>query len=105
MRRSPSRALGSYLSLPWAGEVDLLIRTGGEQRVSNFLLWQSTYAEMWFNDVLWPDFSAKDLQMHSIGMQVVNDDLAERGIRLSLSFSVVKQKVEFQPGQPIELNR
>ena len=56
------QSLGSYLSLPWAGEVDLLIRTGGEQRVSNFLLWQSTYAEMWFDDVLWPDFSAKDLQ-------------------------------------------
>ena len=56
------QSLGSYLSLPWAGEVDLLIRTGGEQRVSNFLLWQSAYAEMWFDDVLWPDFSAKDLQ-------------------------------------------
>src|SRR5699024_11936755 len=36
---------------------DLLIRTSGEQRLSNFLLWQSAYTEFWFTDVLWPDFS------------------------------------------------
>jgi len=36
--------------------VDLLIRTGGELRVSNFVLWQSAYAEYYFSDVLWPDF-------------------------------------------------
>jgi len=41
--------------------VDLLIRTSGEQRISNFLLWQIAYAELYFTDVLWPDFSKEDL--------------------------------------------
>ena len=41
-------------------EVDLLIRTSGEQRISNFLLWQIAYAELWFTDVLWPDFQGTD---------------------------------------------
>ena len=41
---------------------DLLIRTGGEQRISNFLLWQTAYAELYFCDVAWPDFSKKDLE-------------------------------------------
>ena len=39
--------------------VDLLIRTGGEKRVSNFLLWQIAYAEMYFTDILWPDFKER----------------------------------------------
>jgi undecaprenyl diphosphate synthase len=43
------------------GEVDLLIRTGGEQRLSDFLLWESAYAELWFTDRMWPDFDATDL--------------------------------------------
>jgi undecaprenyl diphosphate synthase len=43
-------------------EVDLFIRTSGEQRVSNFLLWQSAYAELVFMDVCWPDFEPKDLE-------------------------------------------
>ncbi|MDG1419147.1 MAG: isoprenyl transferase [Maricaulis sp.] len=43
-------------------DVDLLVRTSGEQRISNFMLWQAAYAEMVFLDVLWPDFSAKHLQ-------------------------------------------
>jgi undecaprenyl diphosphate synthase len=42
-------------------EVDLLIRTGGEQRLSDFLLWESAYAELYFTDVLWPDFTEADL--------------------------------------------
>ena len=42
-------------------DVDLLIRTGGEQRLSDFLLWESAYAELWFTDRMWPDFSAADL--------------------------------------------
>ena len=42
-------------------DVDLLIRTGGEQRLSDFLLWESAYAELYFTDVLWPDFSEADL--------------------------------------------
>jgi undecaprenyl diphosphate synthase len=42
-------------------DVDLLIRTGGEQRLSDFLLWESAYAELYFTDVLWPDFTEADL--------------------------------------------
>ena len=53
--------LRPYLSLPGAPEPDLLIRTGGESRVSNFMLWQMAYTEMFFTDVLWPGFSAKVL--------------------------------------------
>jgi undecaprenyl diphosphate synthase len=44
-------------SSPVAPEVDLLIRTGGEQRLSDFLLWESAYAELYFTDCLWPDFN------------------------------------------------
>jgi undecaprenyl diphosphate synthase len=44
-----------------SGEVDLLIRTGGEKRLSDFLLWESAYAELLFTDRMWPDFSAVDL--------------------------------------------
>ena len=40
---------------------DLIIRTSGEQRLSNFLLWQAAYAEFWFTETLWPDFGANDL--------------------------------------------
>src|SRR3954469_2822992 len=49
----------------WAGEVrdvDLLIRTGGEKRLSDFLLWECAYAELYFTDRRWPDFTAADLQ-------------------------------------------
>jgi undecaprenyl diphosphate synthase len=55
-------ALAPYLSTAYAPEVDLLIRTGGESRVSNFMLWQAAYAEMFFTDDLWPDFSPARLQ-------------------------------------------
>jgi len=41
---------------------DLIIRTGGEQRLSNFLLWQASYAELYFTDTLWPDFNKKELE-------------------------------------------
>jgi undecaprenyl diphosphate synthase len=43
-------------------DVDLLVRTGGEKRLSDFLLWESAYAELYFTDTLWPDFSADDLR-------------------------------------------
>lgn len=42
-------------------ELDLIVRTGGDMRISNFLLWQSAYAELYFADVLWPDFSTDDV--------------------------------------------
>ena len=49
-------ALARELQLAGIPDPDLLIRTGGEQRISNFLLWNVAYAELWFTDVLWPDF-------------------------------------------------
>lgn len=55
-------ALAPYLSTAGAPEVDLLIRTGGESRVSNFMLWQSAYAELFFTDDLWPEFSPARLK-------------------------------------------
>jgi undecaprenyl diphosphate synthase len=51
----------SYLYRPELPAPDLLIRTSGEQRISNFLLWQLAYTELYFTDVLWPDFSDEDL--------------------------------------------
>jgi undecaprenyl diphosphate synthase len=53
---------GSYLSLSDLPEPDLFIRTGGEKRVSNFLLWQLAYTELFFTDTLWPDFTEKTLE-------------------------------------------
>jgi undecaprenyl diphosphate synthase len=52
----------STLSLGNTPDPDLFIRTGGEQRISNFLLWQIAYAELYFTDVLWPDFSEVEMQ-------------------------------------------
>lgn len=49
--------LSPYLSMAYAPEPDLFIRTGGEKRVSNFLLWQLAYTELYFTDTLWPDFN------------------------------------------------
>ena len=51
--------LASEMQLAGCPEPDLLIRTGGEQRISNFLLWNIAYAELWFTDVLWPEFDAQ----------------------------------------------
>jgi undecaprenyl diphosphate synthase len=53
--------LGEHLYTSGQPDVDLLIRTGGEQRTSNFLLWQGAYAELVFTPVLWPDFREADL--------------------------------------------
>jgi undecaprenyl diphosphate synthase len=50
-------------------EVDLLIRTSGEHRISNFLLWQIAYAELYFTDILWPDFKEHDLYEAIISYQ------------------------------------
>ena len=50
-----------YLSMPWAPEPDLFIRTGGEQRISNFLIWQLAYTELYFTPTYWPDIKAEHL--------------------------------------------
>ncbi|MES2772329.1 MAG: polyprenyl diphosphate synthase [Pseudomonadota bacterium] len=51
--------LSPYLAMSYAPEPDLFVRTGGEQRVSNFLLWQLAYTEFYFTDTLWPEFDVK----------------------------------------------
>jgi len=69
VRERPEAAQGSieeaqlapYLSMSYAPEPDLFIRTGGEQRVSNFLLWQLAYTELYFTETLWPDFDGAAL--------------------------------------------
>ncbi|MBI4204532.1 MAG: di-trans,poly-cis-decaprenylcistransferase [Betaproteobacteria bacterium] len=57
--------LAPYFALSYAPEPDLFIRTGGEQRISNFVLWQLAYAELYFTNILWPDFDAAALE-HAI---------------------------------------
>jgi undecaprenyl diphosphate synthase len=61
-RETFERALRESIHAPsGTRDVDLLIRTGGEQRLSDFLLWESAYAELYFTSVLWPDFTKDDL--------------------------------------------
>ena len=61
--------LQPYLSLAYAPEPDLFIRTGGEQRISNFLLWQLVYTEMYFTDTLWPDFDTAAFERAMVSYQ------------------------------------
>ena len=65
LARDPSliteEALSSRLAMAYAPEPDLFVRTGGEQRVSNFLLWQLAYSELYFTDTYWPDFDERAL--------------------------------------------
>ena len=62
----------SYLDTKGLPEVDLIIRPSGEQRLSNFLLWQAAYAEFWYSDICWPDFSEKDMEAAIIDYQKRN---------------------------------
>lgn len=59
--RVDARAIAKRLYLPDVPDPDLLIRTSGEMRTSNFLVWQAAYAELWFTPVLWPDFNREHL--------------------------------------------
>ncbi|NVK53988.1 MAG: di-trans,poly-cis-decaprenylcistransferase [Alteromonadaceae bacterium] len=72
-----------YMSTHGLPELDLLIRTGGERRISNFLLWQCAYAELYFTDVLWPDFDEQ-----AFGLAV--KDFNERQRR----FGLIGEQVE-----------
>ncbi len=76
LREQPELAAGfgeadftPYLALNYAPEPDLFIRTGGEQRISNFVLWQLAYTELYFTDTLWPDFDAAALDRAIISYQ------------------------------------
>ncbi len=56
------KLFNNYLYTADLPDVDLLIRTGGELRISNFLIWQTAYSEYYFTDVLWPDFDEKEIE-------------------------------------------
>ena len=60
-KRLTPESISSRLYHPEMPDPDLLIRTGGEMRISNFLLWQAAYAELWFTPVFWPDFTRENL--------------------------------------------
>ena len=61
VRSIDEEALSPHLAMSYAPEPDLFIRTGGEQRISNFLLWQLAYSELYFTETLWPDFDGAAL--------------------------------------------
>ncbi|MGH8701732.1 MAG: polyprenyl diphosphate synthase [Burkholderiales bacterium] len=76
LRENPRLAAGfsehdltPYLALSYAPEPDLFIRTGGEQRISNFILWQLAYTELYFTDTLWPDIDAAALDRAIVSYQ------------------------------------
>ena len=56
-----TKTLSACLDNPHIPPVDLIIRTGGQKRISNFLLWQAAYAELYFSDILWPDWTQQDM--------------------------------------------
>ncbi len=57
------QSLNRYMAMGHAPDPDLFVRTGGEVRISNFMLWQSAYSEFYFTECLWPDFSAEQLDL------------------------------------------
>ena len=75
--------LQNYISIGDIPEPDLCIRTGGENRISNFLLWQFAYTELYFTETYWPDFSEKEFDL-------ALDDYAKRQRR----FGMVSEQVE-----------
>ncbi|MGQ9659854.1 MAG: isoprenyl transferase [Thermochromatium sp.] len=83
-QRIDERLVAQHLSFPDLPEPDLFIRTGGEQRLSNFVLWQAAYSELYFSNVLWPDFDAA-----AYGQAL--DDYARRQRRFGLTGDQVEQ--------------
>ncbi len=77
--------LASYMAMNFVPDPDLFIRTGGEMRISNFLLWQSAYAEFFFTDRLWPDFGAVDIDaaLHAYAQR----DRRFGGVKTEAAFS------------------
>jgi undecaprenyl diphosphate synthase len=83
-------ALASELSFADLPDPDLFIRTGGERRISNFLLWQAAYAELYFSDCLWPDFDQPEL-----GRALV--DFSQRQRRFGKTGDQVRQPPAVDP--------
>ncbi len=63
------QSFASYLDMPDLPEVDLIIRPSGELRLSNFMLWGAAYAEFWYSDICWPDFTGKHMERAIIDYQ------------------------------------
>ena len=82
--------LGAQVQLADMPAVDMLIRTGGEYRISNFLLWQSAYAELFFTDTLWPEFTPAELER-------MFDDFSKRQRR----FGKTSEQVDAQQTPPV----
>ncbi|GAA0321084.1 polyprenyl diphosphate synthase [Psychrobacter aestuarii] len=82
--------LGQHVQLADQPAVDMLIRTGGEYRISNFLLWQSAYAELFFTDTLWPEFTPKELD-------AMFDDFSKRQRR----FGKTSEQIDAQQTPPL----
>jgi len=81
--------LAGCLAMAYAPEPDLFIRTGGEQRISNFLLWQLAYSEFYFTDTLWPDFGAEALDQAIASYQ-----------RRERRFGRTSEQLQSAPGAP-----
>ena len=92
--RIDERTITRHLYLPDLPEVDLFLRSGGEQRTSNFLLWQAAYAEMVFDDVLWPDVDRRDLWR-------AVDTFARRDRRYGGAVDAAKEAVRRSGGVPV----
>ncbi len=90
--------LDPFLAMSYAPEPDLFIRTGGEMRISNFLIWQLAYSELYFTDTFWPDFDARTL-----------DDAIASYRRRERRFGQTSEQVRearhrvYGPGEPAEL--
>ncbi len=82
--------LGSRVALSDLPPPDLFIRTGGDTRISNFLLWQLAYTELWFTETLWPEFDATVLQQ-------ALDDYAQRERRFGLTSAQIAHRTETSP--------
>lgn len=82
--------LAQYLSLAYAPEPDLFIRTGGEERISNFLLWQLAYTELYFTDAYWPDFDAAELEKAILSYQQRERRFGRTSAQLTEPASVAK---------------
>ncbi len=82
--------LGRHVALADLPPPDLFIRTGGDTRVSNFLLWQLAYTELWFTETLWPEFDATVLQQ-------ALDDYAQRERRFGLTSAQITARTETSP--------
>jgi undecaprenyl diphosphate synthase len=87
--------LAPYLSTYPLPEPDLLIRTGGESRLSNFLIWQAAYTELYFTDLLWPDFNAKALQdaLDSYALRIRRFGKTDEQVKASMPQSLASSRL------------